>query len=99
MDTITTSQLITAVYAFVGVMLAVALYHVIIILVDLRKIVRKAVHVSDHIESTVIQPLSWVEQGISIVTALLGAKTHVSSHSDEDDEEERREKKHSHKKD
>lgn len=99
MDTITTSQLITAVYAFVGVMLAVALYHVIIILVDLRKIVRKAVHVSDHLESTVIQPLSWVEQGISIVTALLGAKTHVSSHSDEDDEDDKHAKKHAHKKD
>jgi hypothetical protein len=96
MDTITTTQLITAVYAFVGIMLAVALYHVIIILVDIRKIVRKAVHVSEHLESTVIQPLSWVEQGIGIVTAMLGAKTHISSH-DEDDEEDSEKKSKSHK--
>lgn len=90
MDTITTSQLITAVYAFVGVMLSVALYHVIIILVDLRKIVRKAVHVSEHLESTVIQPLSWVEQGISIVTAMLGAKTHIQSHDDEEEDDDKK---------
>lgn len=99
MDTISTTQLIVLTYAAVGLMLLVALYHVIVILVDLRKIVRKAVHVSEHIESTVIQPLSWMEQGIGIITAMLGAKTHVSSHGETDEEDEHKKAPKHHKKD
>ncbi len=87
---ISTTQLIAFTYAAVGVMLIVALYHTILILVDLRKIVRKAVNVSDHLETTVIQPLSWLEHGMHFVTAFLEQRRE----SQEDDEDE--EKPHHH---
>ncbi len=92
MDMISTSQLIAFTYAAVAVMLVIALYHVIIILVDLRKIIRKAANVSEHLESTVLQPLSWVEHGVALVSSFLAAKAKHAEETEDDSD-----KKHSHK--
>lgn len=98
MDMISTSQLIAFTYAAVALMLVIALYHVIIILVDVRKIIRKAANVSEHIESTVLQPLSWVEHGVSFVSSFLAAKAkHAEEAQEEDEEKKAHDKKEAHK--
>jgi hypothetical protein len=94
MDMISTSQLIAFTYAAVALMLVIALYHIIIILVDVRKIVRKAANLSEHLESTVLQPLSWVEHGVNVVSSFLAAKAKQAEESEEDDGEK---KHHAHK--
>lgn len=99
MDMISTSQLIAFTYAAVALMLVIALYHVIIILVDVRKIVRKAANLSEHLEATVLQPLSWVEHGVSFVSSFLAAKAKHAQEAEEEEDEEKKEhdKKEAHK--
>lgn len=70
----TTDQLLAALYMAVAVMLIVALYHVILILVDVRKIMKRAERITSQVEQVAMKPLEMVDTGIEWVAAHLEGK-------------------------
>ena len=51
-------------YIAVAVMLIVALYHVIFIVVDLRKIMKRINNLTEEVEVILMKPLSMADKGI-----------------------------------
>lgn len=86
--------LLTAVlYTIVAIMLIVVLYHVLFIVVDLRKIVRRLEDMTSQVESVLLKPLSMADQGIQWLIEFFQAKAHEHKRKqhhlkDKDDEEE-----------
>ncbi len=62
-------------YIAIGIMLIVVLYHVIFIVVDLRKTMRRISNVSEEVETVVMKPLSMADQAIAWVTGFLEEKS------------------------
>ncbi|PIP65293.1 hypothetical protein COU77_02685 [Candidatus Peregrinibacteria bacterium CG10_big_fil_rev_8_21_14_0_10_49_16] len=58
---IESSELLTGVYVVVGVLIIVVLYHVLFIVVNLRKVIRRIESVTAELESVVIKPLNMVD--------------------------------------
>lgn len=72
-------------YIAIGVMLIVALYHIIFIVVDLRKIIRRFEHITDEVETVIMKPLSMTDKAIEWVSAFIQEKTakHEKKHHQE----------------
>jgi len=66
--------LVAILYAVVGVMIIVVLYHVLFILVDLRKIARRFEDLTSQVEAVLLKPLSLADQGIQWVIDFVQAK-------------------------
>lgn len=62
-------------YIAIGVMLIVVLYHVLFIVVDLRKIMRKLQVVTDEVGSVILKPIGMADQAIAWVTGFLEEKS------------------------
>ncbi|MDB4978388.1 MAG: hypothetical protein JWM56_574 [Candidatus Peribacteria bacterium] len=79
---LTFEQMLMFLYMLVAVMLIIVLYHAIFVIVDVRKITRRAEQVTQEIQSVVLKPLSVVDQAMDFVTDFLhqkkkAAKKHV----------------------
>lgn len=61
-------------YAVVGVMLVVVLYHVLFIVVDLRKILRRIEGLTGEVESMIMRPLGLLDHLITLLTDFLEEK-------------------------
>lgn len=61
-------------YIVVGVMLVVVLYHVLFIVVDLRKILRRIEGVTGEVESMIMRPLGLLDHLITLLTDFLEEK-------------------------
>lgn len=61
-------SLLSGLYLVVGIMLVVVLYHVLFIVVDLRKIVRRIEGITAEIEGMVLRPLSLLDHLLQWVT-------------------------------
>lgn len=61
-------SLLSGLYIVVGVMLVVVLYHVLFIVVDLRKIVRRIESLTAEVEGMVLRPLSIIDHLLQWVT-------------------------------
>lgn len=61
-------------YVVVGVMLVVVLYHVLFIVVDLRKILRRIEGITGEVESMIMRPLGLLDHLITLLTEFLEAK-------------------------
>lgn len=72
-------------YIAIGVMLIVVLYHVIFIVVDLRKVMRKIQVVSDEVGSVILKPIGMADQAIAWVTGFLEEKAKHSKKKHEND--------------
>lgn len=62
---ITLDQLTGTLYAVVAVMLIVVLYHLLFIVVDLRKISRRFESLTDQVENMLIKPIAILDQTFS----------------------------------
>ncbi len=90
--------LIGVLYGLVAVMLLVILYHVLFILVDLRKITRRFEDVTSQVEAVILKPLSIADQAVQWVSDFIAEKqrahqkashTHLSkAHPKKDADEE-----------
>lgn len=67
-------------YIAVAVMLIVALYHVIFIVVDLRKIVKRFESVSDQLETVIMKPLSMTDQAMEWMVNFFQEKSDKHKH-------------------
>ncbi len=71
-------------YIAVAVMLIVVLYHVIFIVVDLRKIARRFNDVTEEVETVIMKPISMADQALEWVLKFLEEKSekHTKKHHD-----------------
>ena len=60
--TLTADAVLTAILILVAVMLVVVLYHVLFIVVDLRKIMKRVESVSDQVEELIMKPLTMTDK-------------------------------------
>lgn len=63
-------------YTLVAVMLIVVLYHVLFIVVDLRKIVRRFEDITAQVEEVIMKPLSMADQAVQWVVEFIQEKAH-----------------------
>lgn len=80
MTTITASQLLTGIYAGVGILLLVVLYHTLFIVVDMRKISRRCADLSERFEAALLVPLELVEHGLAWLVEYIDYLRNRSSH-------------------
>ena len=62
-------------YIAVAIMLIIALYHVIFIVVDLRKTMRRIENISEEIQTVIMKPLSMTDKAIEWVMGFIQEKT------------------------
>ncbi len=67
MDTISFTSVLSVLYALVAVMLIVVLYHLLFIVVDLRKVMRRLEDVTEQVELVIMKPLTVVDQAFNWV--------------------------------
>lgn len=67
-------------YIAVAVMLMIVLYHVIFIVVDLRKVLRRVDNVTEEVETVIMKPLSMTDQAIEWVVAFFQEKAEKQRH-------------------
>ena len=72
-----TADIMTALYIAVAVLLLVVLYHLIFIVVSLRRVMKRADNVTREIETVILKPLSMTDQAIEWLSGFLeGKKKH-----------------------
>lgn len=72
--------LIGVLYALVGVMLLIVLYHVLFIVVDLRKISKRMEDLTSQVETILLKPLSIADQGVQWVVEFIERKRRERRH-------------------
>lgn len=72
-----TADIMTGLYIAVAVLLLVVLYHVIFIVVSLRKVMKRAENVTEQVETVILKPLAMTDQAMEWVSGFLeGKKKH-----------------------
>ena len=69
-----TEQIMIGLYIAVAVMLIVALYHVIFIVVDLRKVMRRVENVTKEVEAVIMKPLSMTDKAMEWLMGVIEEK-------------------------
>ncbi len=73
---ITLDALLGTLYAVVALMIIVVLYHLLFIVVDLRKITRRFEDVTAQVESMLLKPIAILDQGFQWMLEHLENKRH-----------------------
>lgn len=68
-------SLLSGLYIVVGVMLVVVLYHILFIVVDLRKVLRRLEGLTAEVEAMIMRPLGLMDHLLEWLTDLIEAKT------------------------
>ena len=68
-------SLLSGLYIVVGVMLVVVLYHILFIVVDLRKILRRIEGITAEVEGMVMRPLGLLDRLLQWITEWVEAQT------------------------
>ncbi len=80
---LTSVDILHGLYIAIGIMLIVVLYHVIFIVVDVRKIMKRVQTVSEEVETVILKPLSMADQAMAWVTGFLEEKSKHHHKKDE----------------
>ena len=59
---ISSGDILAFLYILIGVMLVVVLYHVLFIVVDMRKIMRRVEGITQQVEEVILKPISIADQ-------------------------------------
>ena len=74
---ITMEGLLSVLYALVAVMILIVLYHLLFIVVDLRKIMRRFEDVTAQVEAMILKPLSIIDEAFQwVIDHMHGKKEH-----------------------
>lgn len=68
------SDLLLGLQIAIAIMAIIVLYHVLFIVVDVRKIVRRFEDVTSQVEEVILKPLSVVDQVFGMITQFLEKK-------------------------
>ena len=86
---LTGPDILIALGILISMMLVVVLYHVLFIVVDLRKIVRRLNDVSTEVESMILKPISVADQllqwGIEYMNSKKGHHKKIVDHDSQED--------------
>lgn len=83
---ITLDGLLGTLYAVVAVMIIIVLYHVLFIVVDLRKIMRRFEETTEQVESMLLKPLSIIDEAFTWVIDQLNNRKKGKKHKHKHDE-------------
>jgi len=70
-----TADIMTGLYIAVAILLLIVLYHLIFIVVSLRKVLKSAETVTEQVETVILKPLALTDQAIEWVSGFLEGKT------------------------
>jgi hypothetical protein len=74
---LTADDVLTALLILVAVMLVVVLYHVLFIVVDLRKVMRRVQSVSEQVEEIIMKPLTMTDKILEWVLEYIESLDHA----------------------
>lgn len=77
---ITYDNLLSGLLIAIAIMLIVVLYHVLFIVVDVRKIVRRASNVSGELESIILKPVGIADKAMDWVVGFLQGQAEAKHH-------------------
>jgi hypothetical protein len=81
---ITYENLLSGLYIAVAIMLIVVLYHVLFIVSDARKIMRRAANLTEELQTVIMKPVGIVDSAMDwAVHFLEGKKAHHKKHDHE----------------
>lgn len=83
--TVTMQGLLSVLYAVVAVMIIIVLYHLLFIVVDLRKIMRRMEDTTAQVESMILKPLAIIDEAFSWVIDYVNHSKKGKKHSKKDD--------------
>lgn len=72
----TSAEIMTVLYLVVAVMLIIVLYHVLFIVVDLRKTLRRVDRVTESAESVAMKPLAVADQALEFAIGYFAEHKH-----------------------
>lgn len=75
-----TMDIMNGLYTAVAVMLIVVLYHVLFIVVDLRKVMRRINVITEEVEMVIMKPLSMTDRALEWMIQYFSEKTEKHSH-------------------
>jgi hypothetical protein len=73
---LTADDVLTAILILVAVMLVIVLYHVLFIVVDLRKVMRRVEDVSHQVEEIIMKPLTMTDKILEWVLEYIESLEH-----------------------
>jgi hypothetical protein len=79
---ITYENLLSGLYIAVAIMLIVVLYHVLFIVVDVRKIVRRAAKVTEELQDVILKPVGLVDKAMDWAMGFLEGQAHHKKHGE-----------------
>ena len=74
------SDILSGLGIVIAVMVLVALYHVIFIVVDARKIVHRIEGITEELETVIMKPLSMTDKFLEWVNVMIDKKTKKKKH-------------------
>lgn len=80
---LTADDVLTAILILVAVMLVIVLYHVLFIVVDLRKVMRRVEDVSHQVEEIIMKPLTMTDKILEWVLEYIEGLDHSGKHKHE----------------
>ncbi len=82
--TVTMEGLLSVLYAVVAVMIIVVLYHLLFIVVDLRKIMRRMEDTTAQVEALILKPLAILDEAFQWAMDHLGSSKKGKKHQKKD---------------
>ena|SRR3989338_3334050 len=82
--TVTMEGLLSVLYAVVAVMIIVVLYHLLFIVVDLRKIMRRMEDTTAQVEALILKPLAILDEAFQWAMDHLGSSKRGKKHPKKD---------------
>ncbi|MFA6522789.1 MAG: hypothetical protein WCS85_00230 [Candidatus Peribacteraceae bacterium] len=70
MPPITAGDVMLFLYILVGIMLLIALYHLLFILVDLRRVLKRVDELTKQVETFILKPIAIMDEILTAVVAL-----------------------------
>lgn len=80
---LTADDVLTAILILVAVMLVIVLYHVLFIVVDLRKVMRRVEDVSHQVEEIIMKPLTMTDKILEWVLEYIESLDHSGKNKHE----------------
>ncbi|HVW66866.1 MAG TPA: hypothetical protein VHA78_04015 [Candidatus Peribacteraceae bacterium] len=77
------TDILQGLYIAVAIMIIVVLYHVIFIVVDLRKVLRRIEGITEEVEAVIMKPLSMTDKALEWVNGFIEEKARHKKHHQE----------------
>lgn len=79
---ITYENLLSGLYIAIAVMLIVVLYHILFIVVDVRKIVRRVSKVTEEVQEVILKPVGIADKAMDWMMGFIEGQAEAKHHKD-----------------